>query len=133
MIDYLKQFFSLEAGRIPDAISAFEQAVASNPCYADGYFRLGITLEKQGDSNGAIVAYDRATELDPSLTEAWLAAALGGRSALYKAAWLLWTGARSETPLPNERHLFLPSADSRGFESMSRIAASFRLASVIPT
>jgi tetratricopeptide (TPR) repeat protein len=64
----------LEAGRVPDAIAAFERAVTSNPRYADAYFRLGIALEKLGNIGGAIVAYDRATELLPSLTEAWFRA-----------------------------------------------------------
>ena len=64
----------LEANRIPDAIEALQVAVASNPSYADAYFRLGIALEKQGDIHGAIVAYDRATELEPSLAEAWFRA-----------------------------------------------------------
>src|SRR6202011_6142620 len=64
----------LEVGRVADAIAAFERAVASNPGYADAYFRLGIALEKLGDIGGGIVAYDRATELLPSLTEAWFRA-----------------------------------------------------------
>ena len=51
-----------------------QRAVAINPRYADAYFRLGIALEKLGDIGGAIVAYDRATELLPSLTEAWFRA-----------------------------------------------------------
>jgi len=46
----------LEVGRVPDAIAAFERAVASNPRYADAYFRLGIALEKLGNVGGAIVA-----------------------------------------------------------------------------
>jgi Flp pilus assembly protein TadD len=64
----------LEVDRIPEAIEAFERAVASNPRYADAYFRLGIALEKLGNIGAAIVAYDRATELLPSLTEAWFRA-----------------------------------------------------------
>jgi Flp pilus assembly protein TadD len=36
----------LEVGRVPDAIAALQQAVASNPRYADAYFRLGIAFEK---------------------------------------------------------------------------------------
>src|SRR6202011_4677114 len=64
----------LEVGRVADAIAAFERAVASNPGYADAYFRLGIAMEKLGDLGGAILAYDRATELLPSLTEAWFRA-----------------------------------------------------------
>jgi Flp pilus assembly protein TadD len=64
----------LEVGRLPDAIAAFERAVASNPRYTDAYFRLGIALEKLGNIGGAIVAYHRATELFPSLTEAWFRA-----------------------------------------------------------
>src|SRR6202040_810309 len=45
----------LEVGRIPDSIAAFQRAVATNPRYADAYFRLGVTLEKLGDIGGAIV------------------------------------------------------------------------------
>jgi tetratricopeptide (TPR) repeat protein len=64
----------LEIGRLPDAIAAFQRAVASNPRYTDAYFRMGIAMEKLGDFGGAILAYDRATELLPSLTEAWFRA-----------------------------------------------------------
>ena len=64
----------LEVGRLTDAIAALERAVASNPRYADAYFRLGIALEKLGNTGAAVVAYNRATELLPSLTEAWFRA-----------------------------------------------------------
>ena len=40
----------LEVGLLPDAIAAFQQAVAGNPRYTDAYFRLGIALEKPGRS-----------------------------------------------------------------------------------
>src|SRR5437667_2326366 len=53
----------LEIGRLPDAIAAFRCAVASNPRYADAYFRMAIAMEKLGDFGGAIWAYDRATEI----------------------------------------------------------------------
>src|SRR6202451_825930 len=65
---------SLEIDLVPEAISAFQRAVSSNPRYADAYFRLGIAQEKLGDLRAAIVAYDRATELQPTLTEAWFRA-----------------------------------------------------------
>ena len=42
----------LEVGRIPDAVAAFQRAVASDPRYGDAYFRLGIALEKLGDMAG---------------------------------------------------------------------------------
>lgn len=64
----------LEVGLIPEAITAFQRAVSSNPRYADAYFRLGIALEKLGDIRSAIVAYDSATKLQPKLTEAWFRA-----------------------------------------------------------
>ncbi len=64
----------LEVGQVPDAVAAFQRAVAGNPRYTDAYFRLGIGLEKLGDLRGAILAYDLATELLPSLTEAWFRA-----------------------------------------------------------
>src|ERR1700688_1664988 len=53
----------LEIDFVPEAITAFQRAVSSNPRYADAYFRLGIAQEKLGDLRAAIVAYDRATEL----------------------------------------------------------------------
>ena len=53
---------------------ALQRAVAADPRYADAYFRLGIALEKFGDSGRAIAAYDRATVLSPTLTEAWFRA-----------------------------------------------------------
>src|ERR1700745_2081236 len=61
----------LEVGRLPEAIAAFERAVASNPRYADAYFRLGIALEKLGNIGGGNVADDRGTQLLPSLTWEW--------------------------------------------------------------
>src|SRR5690349_2765823 len=42
----------LEVGRIPDALTAFQLAVASNPRYADAYFRMGVALEKLGKFGG---------------------------------------------------------------------------------
>ena len=53
---------ALEAGHIPDAIAALQRAVASNPRYADAYFRLGIAWEKVGNIGGALSAYDHATK-----------------------------------------------------------------------
>ena len=64
----------LEIDLVSEAINAFQRAVASNPRYADAYFRLGIAQEKLGDLRAAIVAYDRATGLQPALTEAWFRA-----------------------------------------------------------
>jgi Flp pilus assembly protein TadD len=76
----------LEIGLVPEAIGAFQRAVASNPRYADAYFRLGIALERLGDLHSAIGAYHRATELQPTLTEAW-----------YRAGALVYTmGHRDE-------------------------------------
>src|ERR1700678_1132873 len=55
----------LDVGLVPDAISALQRAVASDPRYSDAYFRLGIALEKLGDIGGAIAAYDPAPTLLP--------------------------------------------------------------------
>ncbi len=74
----------LEVGRVTDAIAALQRAVASDPRYADAYFRLGIALEKLGDMGGAIAAYDRATKLVPSLTEAWFRAGALGYTLGYR-------------------------------------------------
>ena len=64
----------LEIDLVPEAITAFQRAVASNPRYADAHFRLGIALEKLGDLRSAVQAYHHATELQPTLTEAWFRA-----------------------------------------------------------
>ena len=61
----------LEVGSVAESISAFQRAIASNPRYADAYFRLGIALERLGDHRAAVTAYERATTFQPGLTEAW--------------------------------------------------------------
>src|SRR5277367_4401283 len=43
----------LEVGLVPDAVAAFQHAIAGNPRYTDAYFRLGVALEKLGDLRGA--------------------------------------------------------------------------------
>jgi Flp pilus assembly protein TadD len=48
-----------------------QQAIAlapNNPLY---HFNLGVTLERLGDYDGAVAAYERATELDPSYIKAF--------------------------------------------------------------
>src|SRR5438309_2289513 len=61
----------LEVGRVPDAIAAVRRAVGRKPRYTDAYSRMGIAMDKLGDLGGAILAYDRATALLPSQTQAW--------------------------------------------------------------
>jgi tetratricopeptide (TPR) repeat protein len=76
----------VEADQRPEAVAAFQRAVACDPRYTDADFRMGIALEKLGDLRGAIFAYNGATELLPSLSEAWFRAgalvySLGHRKA----------------------------------------------------
>jgi tetratricopeptide (TPR) repeat protein len=75
----------LEVGLVPEAIAAFRQTIASDPRYADAFFRLGIALEGLGDYRAAVAAYDRATALQAGLTEAW-----------YRAGALAYTMGRRD-------------------------------------
>jgi tetratricopeptide (TPR) repeat protein len=78
----------LEVGSVAESISAFQRAIASNPGYADAYFRLGIALERVGDPRAAVTAYERATALQPGLTEAW-----------YRAGALVYTMGHREAAI----------------------------------
>jgi tetratricopeptide (TPR) repeat protein len=60
----------LQTGLLPDAIAAFQTALAANPRFAQASLRLGIALQAQGDNAAAIAAYRQATTLLPSLVEA---------------------------------------------------------------
>ena len=59
-----------KAGRIPEAISEFEQAQRSNPGDAEAHFNLGTILEKTGRLPEAMTQYEEAVRLNPDYVEA---------------------------------------------------------------
>ncbi len=58
------------AGRLDEAITAYREAVAANPDFADGYNNLGLALAERRDFDAAVAAFRRAIALDPNLAAA---------------------------------------------------------------
>jgi type IV pilus assembly protein PilF len=54
----------LEAGRTADAIGALERAVASQPLFCVGHYRLGLAYEKRGEFAAARQALTRAVSIE---------------------------------------------------------------------
>lgn len=54
----------LEAGQVDDAIPALERAVASQPLFCVGHYRLGLAYEKKGELQAARRAFTRAVSIE---------------------------------------------------------------------
>jgi tetratricopeptide (TPR) repeat protein len=52
-------------GNLDEAVAAFKEVVVIDPAYADAYFALANTYNKQGRLDEAIAAIQRAIELNP--------------------------------------------------------------------
>ena len=61
----------LEAGRLTEARTELERAVAGAPGFAPARSRLGDVLRKAGQPARALEEYDRALALDPRLADAY--------------------------------------------------------------
>jgi len=59
-----------EAGRLPEAIGHYAQALRLNPDYAEAHDGLGVALAGQGKMQEAIGQYEQALRLNASLAEA---------------------------------------------------------------
>ncbi len=64
-------YVCLLCGRLAEAASAFEAALAADPHFSLAALRLGMARQALGDEAAALTAYHRATALQPSLAEAW--------------------------------------------------------------
>jgi Tfp pilus assembly protein PilF len=53
----------LEAGKLDDAVTALKRAVAAQPLFCVGHYRLGLAYEKQGDYAAARQAFTRAVSV----------------------------------------------------------------------
>jgi predicted O-linked N-acetylglucosamine transferase (SPINDLY family) len=60
-----------DRGHLDEAISAYRQAVALRPGYAEAHNNLGNALRDQGRLDEAVVAYRQAIALRPNLPEAY--------------------------------------------------------------
>jgi tetratricopeptide (TPR) repeat protein len=58
-------FIAMAEGRLADARRNLEEGVAEYPRSFEGWNTLGIVCARQRDAKGAIVAWERAHELDP--------------------------------------------------------------------
>jgi len=73
----------LEAGRLPEAVTALQRSVAAQPLFCVGHFRLGRALEKQKELVAARQAYGRAVSIEEGSCQRLQEAYLGrGRVAL---------------------------------------------------
>ncbi len=59
----------LDLERPAEARTAFEEAIADNRFLSDAHFGLGRVLEALDDTAGAVAAYQRAAEFNPTSTE----------------------------------------------------------------
>jgi Tfp pilus assembly protein PilF len=73
----------LEAGRLPEAVTALQRSVAAQPLFCVGHFRLGRALERQKELVAARQAYSRAVSIEEGSCQRLQEAFLGrGRVAL---------------------------------------------------
>jgi tetratricopeptide (TPR) repeat protein len=70
-----KGFFLLRRARLPEARSAFEEALKRDPKWANAHFGLGRIAEEQGDRTKALGLYLTALDHNPMDLEAHLKAA----------------------------------------------------------
>jgi tetratricopeptide (TPR) repeat protein len=63
------------AGRHPEALGAFRDAIAAEPGDAPARTHLGLLLLDLGEEGAALAELTRAVELDPGLAEAWFGVA----------------------------------------------------------
>jgi tetratricopeptide (TPR) repeat protein len=63
----------LRGGDLKRAEAQVREAINENPRLADGYFRLGQVLAKEGDAGAAIRAFRKALDIDPERADAHFA------------------------------------------------------------
>ena len=59
-----------DAGKVPDAIAHYKQALRLNPDFAEAHNNLGVALTRAGEIEDAIGQYQRALQLNPDYAEA---------------------------------------------------------------
>jgi tetratricopeptide (TPR) repeat protein len=61
-----------QAGKLPEAVAACQQALLLRPKTAELHFRLGLLLRALNRRAEAMAAYRRCLEVDPAVAEAWI-------------------------------------------------------------
>ncbi|MBI5692366.1 MAG: tetratricopeptide repeat protein [Verrucomicrobia bacterium] len=99
------------AGRVPDAIRSYRQALALQPKYPESHYNLGVALAHLGQTEPAIEHYETALRLQPDYPEAMnnLANTLG-RSGRTNEALRLYEAALARRPDFAEAHNNLGNA-----------------------
>ncbi len=64
LLNQLGELLTLE-GRTPDAIAAFDRAIAAKPDLVPAQFNLAVLLEEQGESSRAVELYEKVVEQAP--------------------------------------------------------------------
>ena len=67
------------AGKIPEAKAAFEQAIAAKPDHAEAHYQLGMALVNEGNLKGARAEFDTYIKLAPNGPNAAQAKALAAQ------------------------------------------------------
>jgi tetratricopeptide (TPR) repeat protein len=60
----------MQVGRVPEAISHWEQAVQINPDFVEAHYNLGIVLAQTGKSQEAAKHFEQALQIRPDFTDA---------------------------------------------------------------
>ena len=61
----------ISLGRLEEAVSSFDKAIALKPDFAGAWNDRGISLAELGRDEEAVTSYDRAIALKPDFAEAW--------------------------------------------------------------
>jgi tetratricopeptide (TPR) repeat protein len=64
-LDIAEGRVALDKGDLDEAATKFKHALTLEPKSSDGEHLLGVVLEKQGDTEGAVAAYRKTLELNP--------------------------------------------------------------------
>ena len=62
---------ALEAGKVAQAVSDFEQALRISPLYYDALYSLAGAYRRQGRFEESILLFQRLLRYDPQLVDAW--------------------------------------------------------------
>lgn len=64
--------FAVYAGDIPRAVELMKRAILYDPDNASAHYQLGMVYEQGGMPEQSIASYQRASDLNPQLSDAWL-------------------------------------------------------------
>jgi len=68
--------FAIYAGNVQRAIELMKRAILYEPDNASAHYQLGIVYEQGGMPEQSIASYQKASELNPRLSDAWLKRAM---------------------------------------------------------